>query len=178
MSPKSRPGLLEIVLKAAATHSLTYMVMGLAASTLLDYSGLFATTELGAIMRPMTDPWVMAGPLFQPLRGALFGLVVYGLRQPVLETRHGWLTLWFVLVAVGIVGTFGPTPGSLEGLIYTTLPLSVHLRGLPEILLQSLLFAAILPLWLTTPRRWLTWVLGVACCVLLALPALGLLVRG
>ena len=76
MSPKSRPGLLEIVLKAAATHSLTYMVMGLAASTLLDYSGLFATTELGAIMRPMTDPWVMAGPLFQPLRGALFGLVV------------------------------------------------------------------------------------------------------
>jgi hypothetical protein len=32
-------------------------------------------------MRPMTDPLVIAGPLFQPLRGLVFALVFYPLRD-------------------------------------------------------------------------------------------------
>lgn len=168
----------EVALKAAIVHSVTYMVMGLLASTVFDYADLFATSGLGDYMRPVTDRWVMAGPLFQPLRGALFGLVVYVLRQPVLGSRRGWLTLWFVLVALGIAGTFGPAPGSFEGLIYTVLPLWTHLRGLPEVLLQSLLFALLLHVWVTAPRRWLTWTLSTTCAILLALPVLGLLVTG
>jgi hypothetical protein len=28
-------------------------------------------------MRPITDSWVMAGPLFQPVRGLIFALVFY-----------------------------------------------------------------------------------------------------
>lgn len=166
----------EVVLKSAVVHSLTYLVVGLVAATALDYAGLFATSGLGEYMRPTTDRWVMAGPLFQPLRGAMFGVVVYLLRGPVLEAPRGWLTLWFVLVALGIAGTFGPSPGSFEGMIYTVLPLWVHLRGLPEVLVQSLLYAVLLHTWVTAPRRWLTWTLSVTCALLLALPALGLVV--
>lgn len=172
---RSTPTLLEIVAKSAAAHTVTYFVMGLLASTLFDYGGLFEQPGLDAYMRAIDDRWVMAGPLFQPIRGALFGLVIYALRKPVLEAPRGWLTLWFVLVSLGILNTFGPTPGSIEGLIYTTLPAAVHLRGLPEVVAQSLFLSLIVYYWVNAPRRWMTLTLGLAAFVALALPALGLL---
>ena len=95
----------------------------------------------------------MAGPLFQPIRGILFGIVFYLLRESFFGKKNGWLVMWVVLVIVGIFNTFGPTPGSVEGLIYTIFPLSVHLRGLPEVLLQSFFLSLILYYWLTTHRR-------------------------
>ena len=87
------------------------------------------------------------------------------------------LELVMVLVIIGVFGTFGPAPGSLEGAIYTVFPFSVHLRSLPEILVQPLLLAVILVFWVNYPRRaWLNWIMGIACGVTLALPVLGLLV--
>ena len=78
-------------------------------------------------MRSPDDPLVMAGPLFQPVRGLLFGAVFYLLRDQYFGKRYGWLTMWVILVVIGMVSTFGPAPGSIEGLIYTTLPLSMQL---------------------------------------------------
>jgi hypothetical protein len=84
--------------------------------------------------------------------------------------------MWIVMVAVGIFGTFGPSPGSLEGMVYTVFPLWVHLRGLPEVLLQSLFLSLILFYWVNQPqKRWLNRVMGTAFVILMALPLLGLL---
>ena len=84
--------------------------------------------------------------------------------------------MWITLVAIGIIGTFGPTPGSLEGMIYTTYPLALHLRGLPEVILQSLLLSWVLYYWVNHPQQaWLNWVIGIAFVIVIALPALGLL---
>jgi hypothetical protein len=44
------------------------------------------------------------------------------------------------LVVLGILGTFAPASGSLEGMIFTYQPLLGHLYSLPELLLQSLCF--------------------------------------
>lgn len=61
-------------------------------------------------------------------------------------------------------------------MIYTILPLSFHLVGLPEVVLQALLLAAILCYWVDHPeRRWLTWVMVGAFVVLMTFPILGLL---
>ncbi len=151
--------------------------MGLLASTILDYGRLFAESSLNLMMRPIDDPWVMAGPLFQPIRGLLFGIVFYLLREPFFGRRIGWLLIWLVLVVVGILGTFGPAPGSLEGLLYTVLPVWVHLRGLPEVLLQSLFLALILFYWVVHPeKRWLNWLMGIAFLILVSFPILGFLV--
>ncbi|KYF91901.1 hypothetical protein BE17_19690 [Sorangium cellulosum] len=174
---QTRPALLEIVLKTVVTHSTTYVVMGLLASSILDYTRFFAETSLGLMMRPTSDPWVMAGPLLQPVRGLLFGVVFHVLREPFFGKRNGWLAMWLVLVVMGIVGTFGPAPGSLEGMIYTVLPPWVHLRGLPEVLLQSLFLSLILHHWVNNPqKRWIRWVMGIAFAILMSLPVLGLLV--
>jgi len=171
-----RPTLLQIGLKTIIVHTLTYFVMGLLASTLFSYASLFATSELSQYMRQIGDPMVMAGPLFQPLRGVLFGLVFYLLREIVFNKKNGWLIMWAVLVIVGIFSTFGPTPGSLEGMVYTRLPFITHLRGLPEVVIQALLLAGLTVYWVHHPEnKWLNWVFGLAFFIVLLLPALGLL---
>lgn len=166
----------QIILKTIVAHTVTYVIAGLLAFSLLDYPTLIWETTLGVVMRPLRDPMVGAGPLFQPVRGLLFGVVFYLLRQPFFGRPHGWLLMWAVLVSLGIVGPFGTAPGSLEGLIYTRVPVSAQLALLPEILLQSLGLSWILFQWVNHPeKKWLQWTMGAAFVVALLLPALGLL---
>jgi hypothetical protein len=172
---QTRPTLLEVLVKTIVTHTVTYFIMGLLASTILDYARFFTESDLNLMMRPTSDLLVMVGPLFQPLRGVLFGTVFYLLRDPVFNKKNGWLVMWIVLVAVGILGTFGPSPGSLEGMLYTVFPFWIHLRGLPEVLLQSLFLSVILFYWVNYPKRWLNWVMGIAFVVFMSFPILGLL---
>ncbi len=175
MNP-TRPSGQDIIVKTVVTHTVTYVVMGLLAFVAFDYPRLYANTSLNLLMRRTSEPLVMAGPLFQPIRGLLFGIVFYLLREPFFGKKNGWLLMWTVLVSVGILGTFGPAPGSLEGAIYTVLPLRLHLTGLPETLLQSLLLSLVLFHWVSHPqKKWLSWSMGLAFFVALLLPALGLL---
>ncbi len=173
---QARSTLSPIVVKTIVTHFITYSIMGMLAATIFDYRNLFTVPGLSGLMRPFDDPNVVAAPYFQPIRGVLFGLVFFLLREPFFGRKNGWLVLWTVLVVVGILGTFGPTPGSLEGLFFTVVPLWAQLRGLPEVLLQSLLLSGILFYWVNHPQqKWLNWVMATLFVLLLALPALGLL---
>jgi hypothetical protein len=119
----------------------------------------------------------MAGPLFQPVRGVIFALAFFPLRSVLFARRRGWLTLWWLLLALGVLSTFGPASGSVEGLIYTIIPPLSQIRGLWEVLLQSFLFSVVLFHWVNHPeKQWLNWTLGIAFCIVMILPLLGLLV--
>jgi hypothetical protein len=171
------PSLPGLTLKSLVTHTVTYFLAGLIASNLFNYAGLFAIPSMTGFMRPITDVWVMIGPLFQPLRGILFALAFYPLRESLFKKKFGWLTSWGLLVIIGILSTYGPTPGSIEGLLYTRVPLLAHLRGLPEVLFQSLAYSLVLYYWVNHPeKRWINWVLVVMFFILMAFPILGLLV--
>ncbi len=124
-----------LTLKSAVVHTITYFLAGMVAASLFHYEGLFAIPSLVGFMRPYDSLWVMLGPLFQPLRGVLFALAFYPLRESLFRRKYGWLTMWGLLGILGIFSTYGPTPGSIEGLLYTQVPLAAHLRGLPEVLL-------------------------------------------
>jgi hypothetical protein len=165
----------EVVIKTVVAHTVTYFLVGLLAFASLDYAQKFSETDLNLLMRPTSDRMVMAGPLFQPIRGLLFGVLLFWLREPLFGGKHGWLVLWALLVGVGVLGTFGPAPASLEGLIYTKLSLRSHLLALPEIILQPLLLAVVLEYWRHPQRKWLSWSLGIAFLFAMLLPILGLL---
>ncbi|MEW6173718.1 MAG: hypothetical protein AB1510_11765 [Bacillota bacterium] len=129
-------------------------------------------------MRQTDDPLVVAGVLFQPIRGALFGVVFYLLRDVLFRRKNGWLIMWTALVVIGILSTFGPAPGSIEGLIYTKLPIKGLWGGLAEVLAQSFLLSVITYYWVNHPeKKWLTWVLGTFFVIVLILPVIGLLAR-
>ena len=116
----SRLTLGGIVLRTVVVHTTTYMFVGAIALVAFDYPTLFAEPWFRDFFRPINDPMVMAGPLFQPIRGVLFGVVFYLLHVSLFGTKHGWATIWIILVVVGVLSTFGAAPGSVEGLIYTT----------------------------------------------------------
>ena len=167
----------RLALATIVVHTITYFVAGLMAYTLGDYEATFAQPPLSYFMRPTTDRLVMAGPLFQPIRGLIFASAFYPLRRVLFGERRGWLLLWWLLLALGVLSTFGPAAGSVEGLIYTTISPRNQILGLWETVLQSLLFSVLLYYWVNHPeKRWLGWTMGIAFAIVLLLPILGLLV--
>jgi hypothetical protein len=112
-----------------------------------DYGRLFQQEIIRDFMRPIDSPYVYAGPFLQPLRGLLLAIAIWPIRRVLLEGRFGWLILWNILVMVGILSTPAAAPCSVEGVIYSRLPLWYHLIGLPEILLQTLTFSVLLVWW-------------------------------
>ncbi len=176
MNDRQPPAFRTIALRTIVVHTVTYFFAGLVAFVLLDYGRRFAEPPLSFFMRPTDDPIVAAGVLFQPLRGLLFGIVFYLIRGSLFPRPHGWLVGWAVLAILGIFSTFGPSPGSLEGLVYTTIPWKIQFGGLIEILTQSLLLSAVTVYWVEHPRnRWLNWTLPILFLLVLLLPTLGLL---
>lgn len=175
-SKKQGVSLPTLTLKTVVVHTITYFVAGVLAYTLGAYEKTFSEPPLSYFMRPTSDPWVMAGPLFQPVRGVIFGLAFYPLRNVLFAERRGWLVLWWLLLALGVLATFGPAPGSVEGLIYTIIPPVRQILGLWEVLLQSFLFSVVLFYWVNhAGKRWLNWALGIAFSIVMILPLMGLL---
>ena len=171
-----RVSLSSLTAKTVVVHTVTYFVAGLLAYKLGGYEKTFSRPPLSRLMRPTSDRWVMAGPLFQPIRGVIFGLAFYPLRRVLFADRRGWLILWWLLFALGVLSTFGPAPGSVEGMIYTVIPPLAQMLGLWEVLLQSFLLSVVLCYWVNHPeKRWLDWTLGIAFCIVIILPLLGLL---
>jgi hypothetical protein len=72
---------LSLAGKTIAAHTVTYLVMGVLASSLLDYGAAFSRPDMTSWMRQLSHPVVMAGPLFQPLRGPVFTLAIYAVRD-------------------------------------------------------------------------------------------------
>jgi len=173
-----QPSLLGLCSKTAVVHTITYFFMGALASTLLNYKEAFARPEMACWMRQFNDPLVMAGPLFQPIRGSVFALAFYPLREVLFGQKGGWLVLWWVLVALGILCTFGPALGSIEGMIYTLVPRLNQIKGWIEVVPQALLLSALLCYWVNRPdKKWLNWTMGIVFVLLMVLPILGLVSR-
>lgn len=158
----NRYSLPAVSLKTALVHTVTYFVIGFLSFSLFNYSARYADPLLGNFMRQTDHPLVALGPLFQVIRGFLFGLVIFWLQEVFIVRKNGWLYLWLTLLIVGVISPFGPSPGSIEGLLYTTVPLNFHLIGLPEVIVQSFLLAFITPYWVRHPeKRWLSWIIGI-----------------
>ena len=171
-----QPRLWDLVLKTIIVHTVTYSGMGMLAYHFLNYSEVFARPEMACWMRQTSDPLVMAGPLFQPIRGLIFALAFFPLRGVIFGSKNGWLFLWWLLVALGILSTFGAAPGSVEGMVYTIIPLSIETYL--EVVLQALLLSFILFYWVNHPeKKWLYWVMVIAFILMMISVILGLVMR-
>ena len=165
---------IPLAVKTAVCHTITYFMMGVIAMNLFHYADFFNAPNSG--WRHTNDPIVILGVVFQPLRGLLFASVFYPLRSALFGRKHDWLILAWLLIGIGILGTFAAPAGSLEGFIYTTTSLSVHLRGYVEIVTQAVLLSVLLCFWLKHPeKKWLNWALGAPFIIVLILPILGML---
>ena len=175
---ENQPTFLGITFKTIIVHTVSYFVMGILAFTILDYTSLFSDPNFKNFMRQVNDPLVAAGPLFQPIRGILFAVVFYLFRETFFGKKNGWQSMWLALIIIGVFSTFGPAPGSIEGLIFTTIPLKFQLIGLPEVILQALLLSFVLYYWVNHPeKKWLPWTLTPLFILVIIFSVLGILMR-
>lgn len=174
MNTSTQPTLWSLILKTSVAHTLTYFLMGILAYNFLNYEDVFVTGALENYMRPTDSPWVAAGPGLQWIRGIVFALAFYPLREIFFGRKNGWLILFWVLTALGILSTFGAAPGSIEGILYTNYPTSI--LSYVEIVPQAFLFAGLLSYWVNHPeKKWLNWVLGIFFFLIVFFSILGVM---
>lgn len=138
---------LGFAFRAMLVQTVSYFLFGLIMSNVFDYGALFQQEVIRDFMRPMDSPYTFLGPLIQPLRGLLFAIGLWPLRKTIFEHKYGWLIVWSIFLIFGILSTPAAAPCSVEGVIYTQLPIWYHLIGLPEIMLQTLTFSVVLYWW-------------------------------
>jgi hypothetical protein len=126
-----QPGFATLAVKTIVSHTLTYFVMGLLAYKLLNYEQFINDPASG--MRPTTSVWVLLGTPLQAVRGVLFASIFYAFRDKLFGRKYGWLLMAWLLIGIGILGTFAAPDGSLEGFIYLKHPILLQMRGYLEI---------------------------------------------
>lgn len=89
----NQPGIVELGIKTIVVHTVSYTVMGLIASTYLNYKQLYMLPHMMCWFRQFGDPFLTAGPLFQPLRGIVFALAFYPLREVLFGKKYGWAVI-------------------------------------------------------------------------------------
>lgn len=136
--------LLKFIGQNAVINFITYTLMGLLAANILGYKEIWKETMEHYGYRAFDSTWVMLGPVLQPLRGAVYGLILWPFRETILKSKYGWLKLFGLFWGIGIFGTFAAAIGSFEGFIYTDHPPIRHLWGQPEIIGHALLYSFLL----------------------------------
>lgn len=139
--------------RITSSHMITYFLAGLFAYYFLGYESLFKTEPLSNFMRPLDSPWIMAGPSLQVFRGIIFSIVLWPFTEVFLKERSGWIKLWILILGLSVLSTTGPAPGSIEGMIYTTVPIRIQFIGYIEVVPQTLLFSYLLVSWYHHPRK-------------------------
>jgi len=138
---------LAFTVRVMIVHMLTYFIFGLIMSNVFHYANVFKQEIIRDYMLPMDRHNILIGPFMQPVRGLIFAIGLWPLRDLLIERKRGWLILWGLLVTIGILSTPAAAPGSVEGMLYSKLPMWYHLIGYPEIMLQTLVFSIWLVWW-------------------------------
>lgn len=171
-----QPSFWSILYRTIISHTVTYFAIGVIGSILLDYSTRMMRPDVAPIIRNMSDPILIASPLFQPIRAAILALVFYLLRDVLFGNRKGWLKMWCMLVVVGILTPFSASWGGIEGMIFFNFPLWDHIVGWPEVFSQTLFLSVILTYWVDHPKsKRLRAILLVAFILTMILPIIALL---
>ena len=136
---------IKFIVKVTVAHFISYLICGLIFANVFNYKELFELDNVKYFMRDAYGNSSLIGPFVQILRGAIIGCILLILKDNVLKMKRGWLYLWILFAGLGIICTPGAAPASIEGLVYSQLPLEFHLKTAPELIVQTLLFS----LWVT-----------------------------
>ena len=134
--------------------------------------------DIAPIIRQITDPILIVSPWIQPIRALLLAIVFYLLKDVLFNPKNGWLVMWIMLAVVGVLSPFGASWGSIEGMIFFSLPIVDHIVGWPEVFLQTLLLSTILTYWVNHPEnKRLGVIMTIGFVATILLPLLALLSR-
>ena len=134
---------LVFYIKVAVIHTLTYIVFGILFSNLFDYSSIYSDPIITNFMRSFESPLIFIGPFLQPIRAIFIAIALFPIRN-IITTKFGWFIVWLLFACIAIIAAPSSAPSSIEGIVYTQLPIKFHIINLPELLIQTFSFSIIL----------------------------------
>ncbi|WP_020005021.1 hypothetical protein [Brachyspira innocens] len=130
-------------IKVAVIHTLTYIVFGLLFSNLFDYTSVYDDPIIINFMRGFESPLTVIGPFLQPIRAIFIAIALFPIRR-IIASKLGWLIVWLIFICIGVIAAPISAPSSIEGIIYTQIPIKFHIISFPEVFIQTLAFSLIL----------------------------------
>ena len=130
-----------------AYSSMSFLVEHTNHSPRINYASMYSSPEMACFMRPLTSPLVTFGPIFQFIRGPIIALILIPFRRVFLEKKWGWMLLWAALFVLMQLAPQGVSPGTIEGWIYTKVPVSFGLKFLPESIVYTGILSWIVFIW-------------------------------
>jgi hypothetical protein len=134
-------------LKVVIAHVFTYMFCGIIAMNLFSYWNWIHEQDN---WRGVDSIIIQLTPVFQIIRGILYGIVLLLLKDTIINSKYGILKLFVIMIIIGIFNTPAPSPGSIEAFIYLKSDINSNseslrfiIGGMLEIIVQNLLFCII-----------------------------------
>jgi hypothetical protein len=158
--------------RMAASQMVSYMIMGIIATNMLNYKEIFDNSET---YRAYDSPWIVAGPSLQMIRGLIFALALWPFKDKFLFQKNGWLKLWGLIVGLSVLSTTAAAPGSVEGFIYTTIPVMDQIKGYLEVVPQTGMFAFFVCYWYAHPRKAWNVLSIILVCLVIFMSIMGVL---
>ena len=143
----------KFIWRITAAHTIAYFCAGIFALLMVDYEDWFSEGAISSFMLPTDTPIVALGPALQIIRGLIMGLVLMPFRNVIIGGNHGFFKLWLLVMGLSVFSTFAAAMGSLDGFIYTNVPMIEQIMGYPEALLWATLFVGILKVFYTVERK-------------------------
>jgi len=137
---------LGFALRLTSVHIVTYVVVGGISYWLIAHRYWTGPEKVPGLNDPsgeFVQRWFLPA---QILRGLIYAVALYPLRQALLEMgRWGGLVIASLML---LVGSIAGISGFIESCVYTADPhVELFLAHLPEVVLQSLLFGYLVMWW-------------------------------
>lgn len=160
--------------RISAAHTIAYTIAGFFGLIIMNYKIHFVSQALSMFMRPINSPWVAIGPSLQIIIGIFIGLILFPIQDSLIFSKKGLFKIFLLIFGLSIFAPQVPGPGSVEGIIYTNIPVKYHLLGLPETIIYSILFSVIVYCWNNHPKKiWnICMATGLGLVVLLSIAGL------
>ncbi len=134
----------KFVWRITASHTIAYFCAGIFALHVIDYKNWFSESAISSFMLPTDTPIVALGPALQVIRGLIMAFVLLPLRKVFTDEKFGFIKLWLLLIGLSVFSTFAAAMGSIDGFIYTNVPIIEQIIGYPEAFLWTTLFVGIM----------------------------------
>lgn len=145
MKEIKQPQLFSFLGKFTLLHLITYIIIGY--FFLIFQDSLPESKRIALdFYEPFRSPDFMS-IIGQILRGLAFALIFYPFYNTLFKNPRGRLTLFGAMWGVALFGSVEPQPGSIEGIIYTTISFAEHMYILIAVAAQMLLFVWLFFKW-------------------------------
>ena len=126
-------------------HVIVYMIVGIVFYEISGYQEAIETMEYFQLWRDLENifmPFLILGG--QILRGGILALLLYPFYRVFIQNKRGWLMFFGLLLGLKVLFISVTIPATYGELIQQ---LQDSIMGLPEIIVQTLLFACLFFVW-------------------------------